>query len=286
MTDTPAVATILVIFAIIEERLQVLLVHRDEPPEAELWALPGGLWDGGRTLQQAAEVKLFEETGARDVYLEQLFTESGLDPTQQGVAIAYFALVEAEAVRLRESADDAWRPAWLPVDALPPLAFSNGRVIAQAVERVRAKLDYTNIAYGLLPERFTLRELQAAYEAILGAASRPPQLPQAHALDRRDRGHRGRAPRGRPPPRAPLPLHPPRARLPVGATPSPLAGEGWGEGVRCPIARGSLVELDEADDPQPAPLPDDLAVEQDLAGLRGVLGHSVVARGGGWKRAR
>ena len=169
MTDAPAVATILVIFAIIEERLQVLLVHRDEAPEAELWALPGGLWDGGRTLEQAAEAKLFEETGARDVYLEQLFTESGLDPTQPGVAIAYFALVEAEMVRLRESADDAWRPAWLPVDALPPLAFSNGRVIAQAVERVRAKLEYTNIAYGLLPERFTLRELQATYEAILGA---------------------------------------------------------------------------------------------------------------------
>ena len=169
MTGPPAVATILVIFAIIEERLQVLLVHRDEPPEAELWALPGGLWDGGRTLEQAAQSKLFEETGARDVYLEQLFTESGLDPTQQGVAIAYFALVEAEEVRLRESADDAWRPAWLPVDDLPPLAFSNGRVIAQAVERVRAKLDYTNIAYGLLPERFTLRELQAAYEAILAA---------------------------------------------------------------------------------------------------------------------
>ena len=187
--------------------------------------------------RQAAEVKLFEETGARDVYLEQLFTESGLDPTQQGVAIAYFALVEAEAVRLRESADDAWRPAWLPVDALPPLAFSNGRVIAQAVERVRAKLDYTNIAYGLLPERFTLRELQAAYEAILGARLdrrnfRKRMLSTAviEATEdvRREGAHR---------PGAPLPLHPPRARLPVGATPSPLAGEGWGEGVRCPSPR-------------------------------------------------
>ena len=113
MSGGPAVATILVIFAIIEERLQVLLVHRDEPPEAELWALPGGLWDGGRTLEQAAQAKLFEESGARDVYLEQLFTESGLDPTQQGVAIAYFALVEAKAGRPRESAVDAWRPGWL-----------------------------------------------------------------------------------------------------------------------------------------------------------------------------
>ena len=169
MGSAPAVATIVVIFAIVEGRLQVLLVHRDAEPEAELWALPGGLWDGSRTLEQAADAKLVEETGASGVYLEQLFTVSGLDPTQPGVAIAWFALVDARSVRLRESADDTWRPAWLPVDGLPPLAFSNGRVIAQAVERMRAKLGYTNIAYGLLPERFTLRELQTAYEAILGA---------------------------------------------------------------------------------------------------------------------
>lgn len=168
MTSLPAVATIVVIFAIIEDRLQVLLIHRDEGPEAELWALPGGLWDGSRTLEEFASAKLVEETGAGDVYLEQLFTESGLDSTRSSVAIAYFALVETQAVRLRESEEDAWRPAWLPVDDLPPLAFSNERVISQAVERVRAKLDYSNIAYGLLPGKFTLRELQTTYEAILG----------------------------------------------------------------------------------------------------------------------
>jgi 8-oxo-dGTP diphosphatase len=71
-------------------------------------------------------------------------------------------------VRLRSS--EEWVPAWHRVDALPALAFRNNQVIAQAVERVRAKLDYTNIAYGLLPEAFTLRELQATYEAILGGA--------------------------------------------------------------------------------------------------------------------
>ena len=167
MPSPPAVATIVVIFAIVEGRLQVLLVHRDAAPEAGRWALPGGLWDGGRSLEAAAAAKLVEETGASDVYLEQLFTSSGLDPTQPGVAIAYFALVDAGAVRLRQSADDAWRPAWHPVDALPSLAFANNCVIDQAVERVRAKLEYTNIAYGLLPERFTLRELQGTYEAIL-----------------------------------------------------------------------------------------------------------------------
>ena len=167
-SHSPAVATIVVIFAIIEGRLQVLLVHRDADPDAGTWALPGGVWDGSQSLDAAAAAKLVEETGAGDVYLEQLFTQSGLDSTQPSVAIAYFALVDASAVRLRAEPGDAWRPAWLPVGELPRLAFANNDVIAQAVERVRAKLDYTNIAYGLLPERFTLRELQATYEAILG----------------------------------------------------------------------------------------------------------------------
>ena len=170
LSPMPVVATIVVIFAIVEGRLQVLLVLRDAPPEAGSWALPGGRWDGSRSLDEAAAAKLDEETGASDVYLEQLFTQSGLDATQPGVAIAYFALVDVGSVRLRAEPDDAWRPAWHAVDELPRLAFANNRVIEQAVERVRAKLEYTNIAYGLLPERFTLRELQATYEAIVGGA--------------------------------------------------------------------------------------------------------------------
>jgi len=165
MGTAPVVATIVVILAIIEARLQVLLIHRSAPPEQGKWALPGGRWDGSESLQASAQRKLVGETGATDLYLEQLFTMSGLDGAQPSVAVAYFALVEASKVRLRE--ETAWPPAWHPVDALPPLAFANERVIEQAVARVGAKLDYTNIAYGLLPDLFTIRELQAAYEAIL-----------------------------------------------------------------------------------------------------------------------
>ena len=162
----PLTATIVVIFAIRDEALQVLLVRRSADPEAGKYALPGGRWDGDSTLEAAAASRLAQETGATDLYLEQLFTVSHLDPTQPGLAVAYFALVESRRVRLRESED--WPPAWHRVDALPALAFGNNEVIAQAVERVRAKLEYTNIAYGLLPEQFTLRELQSTYEAILG----------------------------------------------------------------------------------------------------------------------
>ncbi|TAJ17932.1 MAG: NUDIX hydrolase [Dehalococcoidia bacterium] len=162
---TPSVATIVVILAVTDGHLQVLLVHRTGEPEQGKWALPGGRWDGSESLDALASRKLFEETGVTDVYLEQLFTISGLDPARPSVAVAYFALVEAAKVRLRE--EEAWHPAWQPVATLPPLAFDNNRVIEQAAARVGAKLDYTNIAYGLLPEHFTLRELQAVYEAIL-----------------------------------------------------------------------------------------------------------------------
>ncbi len=173
MQQAPVIATIVVIFAVIDDALQVLLIHRSAPPEEGLWALPGGRWDGSTGLEEAAEAKLVEETGARDLYLEQLFTSSNLDPTQPSLAVAYFALIDEELVRLRIS--EEWPPAWHRVDALPALAFRNNEVIAQAVARVRAKLEYTNIAYSLLPEQFTLRELQSAYEAIEG-----------HLLDRRN----------------------------------------------------------------------------------------------------
>ncbi len=163
---TPLVATIVVIFAIIDDRLQVLLVHRTAEPQRGLWALPGGRWEGQESLDAAAARKLGEETGAGDLYLEQLFTTSGLDRTQPALAVAYFALVDAGRVRLRTG--EEWPPAWHRVDSLPDLAFDNNLVIEQAVSRVRAKLEYTNIAYGLLPELFTVRELQMTYEAILG----------------------------------------------------------------------------------------------------------------------
>lgn len=165
-SSAPLVATIVVIFAVIDRRLQVLLVRRSAPPSQGLWALPGGRWDGAETLEHAAERILERESGVAELYLEQLFTVSGLDEAQPSVAVAYFALVEAAKVRLRQ--EEAWRPAWFAVRDLPPLAFTNESVIEQAVTRVGAKLDYTNIAYGLLPEQFTLRDLQTTYEAILG----------------------------------------------------------------------------------------------------------------------
>ena len=171
--DAPLVAAIVVIFATVDGELQVLLVRRTAAPEEGRRALPGGRWDGNESLDEAAARKLAEETGAGDLYLEQLFTTSGLDRSRPALAVAYFALVDAARVRLRGG--DEWPPAWHAVADLPRLAFDNNRVIEQAVERVQAKLEYTNIAYGLLPDQFTVRELQDTYQAIL-----------ARPLDRRN----------------------------------------------------------------------------------------------------
>jgi len=129
--------------------------------------LPGPLI-AGETFEAAAVRKLGEETGVRDVYLEQLYTFGELsrgDHAQRGIAVTYFALVQHEQVRLRDSR--VWHPAWHNAYGLPRLAFDNNLVVDYAVRRLRSKLEYTNVAYSLLPRQFTLSELQLVYEAIL-----------------------------------------------------------------------------------------------------------------------
>ncbi|HWO94566.1 MAG TPA: NUDIX domain-containing protein [Dehalococcoidia bacterium] len=163
---TPAVAVILVILTVDDDRLKVLLVRRSAEPERGAWALPGGLLPPHEAPENAAGRKLLEETGMRDVFLEQLYTFSDLDSTKPSIAIAYYALVHRDVARLRDS--EAWHPAWHDVDDLPELGLRNDRVIAYARERLRAKLEYTNIAYSLLPRHFTLSRLQRVYEAIAG----------------------------------------------------------------------------------------------------------------------
>ncbi len=170
----PLVAVVVVILTVIEDGLCALLIHRSAEPFRDFWALPGGLLATGEALDAAAARKLVDETGVRDVYLEQLYTfgelsrgepARGKAPPQRGVAVAYFALVQHEQVRLRDN--EEWHPAWHNAYALPRLAFDNNAVVDYAVRRLRSKLDYTNVAYSLLPKQFTLSELQHVYEAIL-----------------------------------------------------------------------------------------------------------------------
>ncbi len=164
----PLVAVVVVIFTVVDGELRVLLIHRSAPPQEGLWAIPGGLLRAGEALVDAAVRKLVDETGVQDVYLEQLYTFNDLDDATPGgaVAVTYFALVDHTRVRLAERA--VWQPDWFSMRSLPALAFRNKTVLEYALERLRNKLEYTNVAYSLLPGRFTLSQLQRVYETIAG----------------------------------------------------------------------------------------------------------------------
>lgn len=159
----------LVIFTVREHELQVLLVERGLPPFEGRWALPGGFIRKGESLEHAALRELEEETGVRDLYLEQLFTfgDPERDPRGRVVTVAYYALIAADRAPLVASTD-ARAARWWPVAEHPRLAFDHERILAYALERLRNKLEYTTVGFQLLPRRFTLTELQRVYEAILG----------------------------------------------------------------------------------------------------------------------
>lgn len=160
----------IVIFTIQEGVLKVLLVKRGIAPFIGRFAIPGGFVLEDEDLEQAAVRELKEETGVSDVYLEQLYSfgDPKRDPRGRVVTIAYFALISAD--RKLKAGTDAAEAAWRPIDDLPPLAFDHAAILDYALERLRNKLEYTTVGFQLLPEKFTLTELQEVYEAILGKA--------------------------------------------------------------------------------------------------------------------
>ena len=164
----PIVAVDVVIFTIDGGELKVLVVEVREGLCAGRWAFPGGRVGMGESLEDAARRELSAKTGLHDIYLEQLrtFGDPGRDPQARVVSTAYFALVPAKEM-LARSAKYA-HVAWLPVRRLPSLAYDHDAIARAALDRLRAKLAYTNLVYGLLAAEFTLGELQEIYEIILG----------------------------------------------------------------------------------------------------------------------
>lgn len=158
----------IVIFTIQSGVLKVLLVKRGVPPFLGKFAIPGGFVRDDEHLDQAALRELQEETGVADVYLEQLYSfgDVARDPRGRVITVAYFALISAD--RPLKAGTDADAAEWWPMDQLPALAFDHSRILAYALERLRNKLEYTTVGFQLLPEKFTLTELQEVYEAILG----------------------------------------------------------------------------------------------------------------------
>ena len=166
----PALTVDVVIFTLRGERLQVLLVRRAGEPFEGCWALPGGFVQETESLEAAAARELEEETGLGEAYLEQLYTygNPGRDPRGRVVTVAYFALLPADAPLRAEGGSDAAEARWFSVEEKPVLAFDHAEIVDYALRRLRYKLEYTAVCFELLPETFTMSELQHTYEIVLG----------------------------------------------------------------------------------------------------------------------
>jgi 8-oxo-dGTP diphosphatase len=159
----------IVIFTVRERTLQVLLIRRGAPPFEGQYAIPGGFILEGESPEQAAKRELEEETGVRDVFLEQLYSfgDPARDPRGRIITVAYYALISSERNSLA-AGSDASEARWFPMNELPALAFDHKNILDYALERLQNKLEYTTVGFQLLPEKFTQSELQSVYETILG----------------------------------------------------------------------------------------------------------------------
>ncbi len=167
MEEKPAVTVDMIVFTIKEDKLLVLLVKRKIEPFKDMWAIPGGFVKTKESLEDAAKRELEEETGVKDVYLEQLYTfgEPKRDPRGRVITVAYFALVNSEKIKLKADTDAA-AAEWFMINKLPELAFDHDKILDYAIKRLRWKLEYTTVAFSLLPEKFTLSQLQKIYEIV------------------------------------------------------------------------------------------------------------------------
>ncbi len=156
-------------------RLMVLLVMRQEEPFLGSWSLPGTLVRKGESLERAADRIRSEKIRVQNLYLEQLYTFGGplRDPREaedsygvRYLSVSYFALVRYSDAEL--IAEGVSGIAWYPVEQLPNVAFDHSKIIEYGHVRLRSKLEYSPVAFEVLPELFTLNELYQLYTTVLG----------------------------------------------------------------------------------------------------------------------
>lgn len=163
----PSVTTDCVIFGFDDAKLRVLLVQRGIKPYKGRWALPGGFLRMDESAKEGALRELQEETGLEGAYIRQFhtFTAPERDPRERVITIAYYALVRMQEVK---GGDDAADARWFALDEVPQLAFDHDQILRKAEQALRRQIHFEPVGFELLPEQFTIKELQNLYEAILG----------------------------------------------------------------------------------------------------------------------
>lgn len=174
--DIPLTSVDMSIFTVQDQKLKVLLVKRAAHPAKGLWALPGGFIDLSKDndLDATAQRKLLEKTGVSTSHLEQVstFGSKKRDPRGWSVTVAYMALISSDHIQLstNESSDDV---AWVEVEEAInefKLAFDHQDILNLCHQRLKSKVQYTSLPISLLPEAFTLTQLQSTFELILGTS--------------------------------------------------------------------------------------------------------------------
>jgi len=157
-----------IIFGFDSDTLKVLLIKRKEDPYGGQWALPGDIVKPTEDLRTSAKRVLEELTGLRDVYLDQVFTFGKVDRHPRGrvITIAYYSLINISNLKIK-AASFAEKVIWKEVRSVETLAFDHLKIMETCLARLRQDLKLRPIGFELLPEKFTLTELQRLYEVIL-----------------------------------------------------------------------------------------------------------------------
>jgi ADP-ribose pyrophosphatase YjhB (NUDIX family) len=167
-SDRLLVAVDCIIFGFADRQLQTLLVRRPVKPQKGMFSLMGGLVYKSESLDEAANRVLKELTGLDDVFLEhhKSYGQVDRDSRERTVSISYYALLRQSEVNAQLK--DEYQPSWHPISDLPPLAFDHEEMVAAALERLRYQATHEPVVFNVLPEKFTLIDLQAAYESLFG----------------------------------------------------------------------------------------------------------------------
>jgi len=167
----PAVTVDIAIFTIEDDDFKVLLIQRGIEPFEGSWALPGGFVGLDESLRRAAWRELKEETGVNAAFLQQLsaFGHPDRDPRERVITVAYYALIPNDRLELKPSTD-AREARLFSMNDLPELAFDHAKILRRAHQKVKDKIDEPLVALQLVPESFTLTELQRVHERILGSS--------------------------------------------------------------------------------------------------------------------